>query len=274
MKLDFSLYSFLSPSIDRMHQSIVDFPSVFYGNKLITSDAVKIRPPARWYNHRCFPPLLVWNLEQPMQRGVIGGLSNRSEANFICNKLLREFLNSSGASNQRPIRIGIISFYSSQVRLIKELLPKGKNGNNVSFEVSTVDGFQGRETDIIIISCVRSFDVSRRGKSGNLGFLQDFRRVNVALTRARESLWIVGNCNFLAKDALWKAMLDSAADRKLIVAPHEFDRLAPPLPRSNHHNGRKSTRKFDNMKRGLHGAKGSQDRSQNSSKRRRHDKPS
>ena len=108
------------------------------------------------------------------------------------------------------------------------------------------------------------------------GFLQDFRRVNVALTRARESLWIVGNCNFLAKDALWKAMLDSAADRKLIVAPHEFDRLAPPLPRSNRHNGRKSngSRRFDSKKRGPHGAKGSQDGSQNSSKRRRHDKPS
>ena len=144
---------FLSRPLDRMHQSIVDFPSIFYGNKLTTSDAVKIRPPARWYKHRCFPPLLVWNLEQPMQRGAIGGLSNRSEANFICNKLLHEFLTSSGASNQRPIRIGIISFYSQQVKLIKQLLPKGKN-RNVSFEVSTADGFQGRETDIIIISCV------------------------------------------------------------------------------------------------------------------------
>ena len=138
----------------------------------------------------------------------------------------------------------------------------------------SMDSRGGRQTDIIIISCVRSFDANRRGKTGNLGFLQDFRRVNVALTRARESLWIVGNCNFLAKDAIWKAMLDSAADRKLIVAPHEFDRLAPPLPRSNHHNGRNGSRKFDNRKRGPHGAKGSQDRSQNSSKRRRHDKPS
>ena len=256
-----------------MHESIVDFPSVFYGNKLATSDTVKNRPPARWHSHRCFPPLLVWNLEQPMQRGDIGGLSNRSEANFICNKLLREFLYSYGASSPRPIRIGIISFYSSQVKLIKQLLPNGKRGN-VSFEVSTVDGFQGRETDIIVISCVRSFDAIRRGKFGTLGFLQDFRRVNVALTRARESLWIVGNCNFLAKNAVWKGMLDSAADRKLIASPHDFDRLAPPPPRGNHyssnngHGGNKRKR----GRRGGRGGKGSPGTGMDPSKRKRNEK--
>ena len=255
-----------------MHESIVDFPSVFYGNKLATSDTVKNRPPARWHSHRCFPPLLVWNLEQPMQRGDIGGLSNRSEANFICNKLLREFLNSFGASSPRPIRIGIISFYSSQVKLIKQLLPKGKQ-RNVSFEVSTVDGFQGRETDIIVISCVRSFDANRRGKFGNLGFLQDFRRVNVALTRARESLWIVGNCNFLAKDAVWKGMLDSAADRKLIAAPHDFDRLAPPptSTRGHHHNNGHGGNKRKRGRRGR-GAKGSPGTNKDQSKRRKDEK--
>ena len=255
-----------------MHESIVDFPSVFYGNKLATGDTVKKRPPARWHSHRCFPPLLVWNLEQPMQRGDIGGLSNRSEANFICNKLLREFLHSHGASSPRPIRIGIISFYSSQVKVIKQLLPKGKRGN-VSFEVSTVDGFQGRETDIIVISCVRSFDANRRGKFGTLGFLQDFRRVNVALTRARESLWIVGNCNFLAKNAVWKEMLDSAADRKLIASPHEFDRLAPPPPRGNHHNTNNghSGNKRKRGRRGR-GGKGSPGTGVDPSKRKRDDK--
>jgi senataxin len=254
-----------------MHESIVDFPSVFYGNKLRTSDTVKDRPPAQWHNHKCFPPLLVWNLEQPMQRGAIGGLSNRSEAQFICNKLLREFLNSFGASSPRPIRIGIISFYSSQVKLIKQLLPREKKGN-VSFEVSTVDGFQGRETDVIIISCVRSFDANRRGQPGNLGFLQDFRRVNVALTRGRESLWIVGNCNFLAKDAVWKGMLDSAANRNLITAPHAFDRLAPPCPRGNRHNSGHSN-SGNSRKRGRrgHGSKGFPGTSKKPSKRRRDD---
>jgi len=212
----------------RMHKSIVDFPSIFYKNKLITSDKVRNRPAALWHNLPCFPPLLVWNMEQPMQRGSLGGLSNRSEANFICNKLLRVFVNSFGMSSPKPIKIGIISFYSSQVKLIKQMLPRPReNTKKVSIEVSTVDGFQGRETDIVIISCVRSFDVGRRGKkSGTLGFLQDFRRVNVALTRARESLWVVGNANFLARDKIWKAMLDSAAERQLIASPNDFDRFA------------------------------------------------
>ena len=162
-----------------------------------------------------------------MQRGSLGGLSNRSEARFICNRVLRVFLNAFGISSPRPVRIGIISFYSSQVKLIKQMLPRGKMGK-VSIEVSTVDGFQGRETDVVIISCVRSFDAGRRGKKfGTLGFLQDFRRVNVALTRARESLWVVGNANFLARDSIWKAMLDSAAARELIADPRDFDRFAP-----------------------------------------------
>jgi superfamily I DNA and/or RNA helicase len=62
--------------------------------------------------------------------------------------------------------------------------------------VRTVDGFQGSEADIIIISCVRSQRQSS-SKSSNIGFLADFQRLNVALTRARYSLFVVGNFTYL-----------------------------------------------------------------------------
>ena len=188
-------------TVDRMHQSIVSFPSIFYRNKLLTADEVKQRPPAPWHVHMLFPPLLVWNMDQSaMQRSSSGGLSNRSEARFVC-KIVSTFIGELGKSfaSQYVIKIGIISFYSTQVTLLKKLLPTGDMGK-ISVEVSTVDGFQGKEVDIIILSCVRSFHEGRGRRYGtSLGFLQDFRRVNVALTRARESLWIVGNCNTLTQ---------------------------------------------------------------------------
>ena len=80
--------------------------------------------------------------------------------------------------------------------------------------------------DIIILSCVRSFHEGRGRRYGtSLGFLQDFRRVNVALTRARESLWIVGNCNTLTQDKIWANMLDSAQKSNVIAKASDFERL-------------------------------------------------
>jgi len=67
-------------------------------------------------------------------------------------------------------------------------------------EVNTVDAYQGREKDIIIISTVRTEE---------LGFLNDYRRMNVAITRAKHFMWIVGNSKSLSKSTKWKAILDS-----------------------------------------------------------------
>lgn len=68
--------------------------------------------------------------------------------------------------------------------------------------VSTVDSYQGQERDIIIISTVRS------NLRGNVGFLQDERRINVALTRAKESVIVVGNSRTLNNSQIWKNYLD------------------------------------------------------------------
>ena len=90
--------------------------------------------------------------------------------------------------------MGIITPYKEQMKLLRKQL-----GGAV--EVNTVDAFQGREKDIIIISCVRG------GGSGGLGFLNDYRRMNVAVTRAKHVLWVVGNRNRLEKNGDWRAYI-------------------------------------------------------------------
>ncbi|MFA6089111.1 MAG: IGHMBP2 family helicase [Candidatus Woesearchaeota archaeon] len=90
--------------------------------------------------------------------------------------------------------IGIISPYLEQVKKLNEKF--------IGFEIKTVDGFQGREKNIIILSLVRS------NNNGELGFLKDYRRLNVAITRARKQLIIVGNKDTLIKDEKYKRLIE------------------------------------------------------------------
>lgn len=91
--------------------------------------------------------------------------------------------------------IAIITPYSAQVRLLRELLPDG-------IRIGTVDGFQGREMEAIIISLVRS------NREGKVGFLTERRRMNVALTRARRKLIVIGDSSTIANDSFYGRLLD------------------------------------------------------------------
>jgi regulator of nonsense transcripts 1 len=119
---------------------------------------------------------------------------NETEAKFIISliALLAKKISSSTSEDKNlSEKIGIISPYKSQVRLIKQLLFKNSHKIKLDIkgiEVNTVDAFQGREKDFIIISTVRT---------EGMGFLRDTRRLNVAITRPRHFLWIVGNSNCL-----------------------------------------------------------------------------
>ena len=78
-----------------------------------------------------------------------------------------------------------------------------------------VDGFQGREKDIIILSCVRS------NAQRQLGFVADARRLNVAITRAKNAMWIIGSSQHLARNAIWKSLIEDARDRKRYIQDSE-----------------------------------------------------
>ena len=98
--------------------------------------------------------------------------------------------------------IGIISPYADQVKIIQEKTP---------VEVKTVDGFQGREKEIIIISTVRS------NSHGNIGFLSDLRRLNVAITRAKRKLIIIGNKNTLENNPTYFRLIKFVEDENLLI---------------------------------------------------------
>lgn len=93
-----------------------------------------------------------------------------------------------------PKKVAFISPYAGQVQQAKERLPK-------EIRISTIDSFQGQEGDTIIISLVRS------NPDGTIGFLQDYRRMNVALTRAKEKLIVIGDSSTIGQDPFYAGFL-------------------------------------------------------------------
>ena len=154
--------------------------------------------------------------------------SNRDEAEFII-KILAKMIEilANGEEIHSGLdrivdKIGIITPYKKQTRLIKEIikreLPKALKIDDRSFvpekvaEVNTVDSFQGREKEVIIISWVRA-----GGEGSSIGFLNDFRRMNVAISRAKSHLWIVGHSKTLNQNHNWKALISHWKAHKRIT---------------------------------------------------------
>ena len=96
--------------------------------------------------------------------------------------------------------------------------------------IETVDSFQGKQLDVVILSCVRASE----GRAG-VGFLADVRRMNVAITRAKAALWVLGSVQTLRRSAVWAALLADAEARGLVI-PHASARCAPgPNPQALAH---------------------------------------
>merc|ERR1712113_243973 len=85
------------------------------------------------------------------------------------------------------------------------------------FDLNTVDGYQGREFDIIILSCVRGISDQNSGLKKGIGFLKDVRRLNVAITRAKFSLFVVGNERVLNSSPLWASFIRNIKQRGKII---------------------------------------------------------
>lgn len=132
----------------------------------------------------------------------VGSLFNFHEAHILWKHFYE--LMQSLQEAQKPIEdfsIGLISPYKGQVEhLKKQLTDFPFPQQNIS--INTVDGFQGQERDIVYISLVRSND------RNDIGFLKDYRRMNVALTRARKKLVVVGDSATVGNDSFYNAMLE------------------------------------------------------------------
>ena len=165
----------------RMKESIAGFSSsYFYNNQLLS--------PAQLANtgtHITFIDTAGSGYNE--EHGANGSsLQNPGELNIVLKLLQTEELN--------PASTAFISPYSGQVAAAKEMLPK-------PIRISTIDSFQGQEKENIILSLVRSND------DGDIGFLKDYRRMNVALTRAKEKLFVIGDSATIAADAFYHAFL-------------------------------------------------------------------
>ena len=197
----------------RMHPALSVFPSnVFYEGSLQNG----VSEVDRQLNSIdfAFPvsnkPMTFWNTNGQEELSSSGtSYLNRVEAVNV-EKMATKFLQ----AGFRPEQIGIITPYEGQrAYIVSYMQTQGTLHSKLylDMEVANVDAFQGREKDIIIMTCVRS------NENGGIGFLNDPRRLNVALTRAKYGLIIIGNAKVLCRHPLWHQMLIMCKENNYLV---------------------------------------------------------
>lgn len=183
----------------RMHESIMAFSSAeFYDNELIADASVREHKLSDLPNVDAHE-LLDIPVEFIDTAGAGFDEELESEGSSKLNPkeaaLIVQLVNQILDAGVEPEDIAVIAPYAAQVRLIRDQL------GNRSVEVDTVDGFQGREKEVVLISMTRSNSI------GEIGFLADTRRTNVALTRAKRKLIVVGDSATLGGNAFYASML-------------------------------------------------------------------
>ena len=188
----------------RMHETIMQFPSDwFYHGELEAAPEVRYRgildfdTPMNWID----------TSEMDFHEDFVGesfGRINKQEANLLLQEL-ETYIERIGKERILDERIdfGLISPYKAQVQYLRG---KTKGSSFLRpfrslITVNTVDGFQGQERDVIFISLVRA------NEDGQIGFLNDLRRMNVAITRARMKLVILGDASTLTKHPFYKRLM-------------------------------------------------------------------
>ncbi|KAI5273615.1 hypothetical protein E4T47_03117 [Aureobasidium subglaciale] len=192
----------------RMHPDISAFPSAaFYEGRLLDGDNMAGLRKQPWHESELLAPYRFFDVQGQHQAAPKGhSLINLAEieiAMLLYERLIKDY-----RDHDFKNKIGIITPYKSQLRELKQRF-SGRYGPEIteSIEFNTTDAFQGRESEIIIFSCVRA------SATGSVGFLSDVRRLNVGITRAKSSLWILGNSDSLMRGEVWKRLLDDARDR-------------------------------------------------------------
>ncbi|MGE3268232.1 MAG: AAA domain-containing protein, partial [Chloroflexota bacterium] len=217
---------------NRMHPLIAGLISeVFYEGKLRSGR----RAPRRVADVPLFPAAVTWvdtrglhGLREARGRGA--SLVNVPEARLVAT-IARHILGSS----QKEVEVGVISAYAEQTALLRRLLlhrnnqRQGANANGKSagldraalklLEIDTVDAFEGREKDIIIVSLVRS------NRRRDIGFLRLMQRINVALSRAKTMLIVVGDTSTLRGSYFDRIVRYVRANGMLVPGPRLIGRL-------------------------------------------------
>ncbi|KAH9599232.1 DNA2/NAM7 helicase [Trypanosoma melophagium] len=206
----------------RMHPSLSSFPSSYFYEGTLQNGVTERERNAS----RVFPwpepskPLFFYNTTAPEELGANGcSYLNRAEAALV-EKIVTRLIKD-GKVN--PEEIGVITPYYSQSRFIRNYLSRCGNIDASVYdrvEIATVDSFQGREKEYIVLSCVRS------NHHQGIGFVVDERRLNVSITRAKHGLFIIGNARLLSRYPAWHALLRELLNLSLIV-DGSIDALVP-----------------------------------------------
>lgn len=192
----------------RMNDEIMRFSSDwFYHGELKSAPEVKYR------SILDFDTPIVWVNTEGMDAGeeFVGesfGRINKEEAH-LCIEELKRYIDKIGKERllEERIDFGLISPYKAQVQYLRQLIRRDAffKPFRPFITINTVDGFQGQERDVILISLVRA------NEDGQIGFLNDLRRMNVAITRARMKLIILGDASTLTKHPFYKKLYEYVA---------------------------------------------------------------
>jgi predicted DNA helicase len=189
----------------RMNEAIMAFPSrALYGGRL------RAHPDVAHHALDDRPLLLVDTAGCGFEEEVPEGSDSRhnpGEAEVAAREVERVL-----ALGVGPANVAVIAPYDAQVQRLRQLLaPRVEEG----LEVDTVDGFQGREKEAVVLSLTRSND------AGEVGFLADVRRMNVALTRARKKLLVVGDSATVSRHPFYEAFVRHAQEAGAWVSAWE-----------------------------------------------------
>lgn len=194
----------------RMHEHIMNFSSQEFYDSALCADPATAAHTLKDFSHLnvggldlapfVFLDTAGLGYEEKIEEGTVSRF-NPQEAKLVVKELER-FLKA-GIS---PSAIGIISPYNAQVKLLNSMIfgEKDEPGSLAGLEIDSVDAFQGREKEVVIVSLVRS------NNEGELGFLTDTRRMNVAMTRARRKLIVIGDSATLSNLTFYSDLLKYA----------------------------------------------------------------
>ncbi len=182
----------------RMHPDIMNFSGAhFYNNSLKTASEVLERERGSDIEHFMFIDTAGCGFNEKVKKETLSTY-NEEEAELLVKHLSDNLLMDKS--------IGIIAPYKAQIELISDLIQKNAAFDEVRDKISinTVDAFQGQERDVIYIGLTRSND------KNEIGFLKEYRRMNVAMTRAKTQLVIIGDSATLGKDSFYNSVIDYA----------------------------------------------------------------
>ncbi len=213
----------------RMHPEISRFPSeTFYDGRLLDGPDMGGLRTQPWHSGGLLGPYRFFDVKGQHQYAPKGhSLINVAECEIalhLYDRLVNDFPD---VDFRAEVKIGIITPYKSQLVELKTRFSR-RYGQGIlgAVDFNTTDAFQGRECDIIIFSCVRA------SPSGNIGFLQDIRRMNVGLTRAKSSLWVLGAPESLMRGEFWAKLIENASSSELLLPEGFFKELQKPTPRA------------------------------------------